>query len=121
MMVLLVGLPGLLADIVRDALTTQLPTNVEEIEDQGDPRAILARDPDVVVVGVDEPGSYPDAEFLLSRRPWLGVLAISADARQAYVHELAPVSRRLDPVSSATLRDAVRSAIARADALWEPL
>jgi AmiR/NasT family two-component response regulator len=120
-LVLLVGLPALLADIVREALTTQMGTRVQAIPEESDPRAILARDPDVVVVGVEEPGSYAHAEFPLSRRPGLGLLAISADARRACVHELSPVSRLLDPVSGATLRQAVRIAVARADALREPL
>lgn len=120
---LLVGLPALLADVVRAALTAQPQpqVQVEAIANEGDPRAILARDPDVVVVSVETPGSYAYAEFLLSRRPGLGLLAISADARRAYVHELAPVSRRLDPVNSTTLRETVRFAVARADALREPL
>jgi hypothetical protein len=121
-LVLLVGLPALLADVVRAALTgqPQVPVQVEVIPDQSDPRAILDHDPDVVVVGVELPDAYAHAGFLLSRRPGLGLLTISADARQAYVHELAPVSRQLDPVDGATLRETVRSAVARAGALREP-
>jgi hypothetical protein len=124
-LVLLVGLPALLADVVRSALTGQPPVpvqvQVEAIPDPSDPRAILAHDPDVVVVGVETPGDYAHAGFLLSRRPGLGLLTISADARHACVHELAPVSRRLDPVNGAILRETVRSAVARAGALREPL
>lgn len=122
-LVLLVGLPALLADVVRAALTGQseVPVQVEAIPGPSDPRAILANEPDVVVVGVERPDTYAHAGFLLSRRPGLGLLTISADARQACVHELAPVSRQLDPVDAATLRETVRSAVARAGDLREPL
>lgn len=105
--VALVDLPGLLADVVRDAFAEEPDIDVEVLP-AGSPAAILAGHPDVVMVAIDDPASYPCAAELLRERPALGLFAVSLDGRQAWIHEMCLCSRPLAEVSGSSLREAVR-------------
>lgn len=111
--VALVDLPALLADVVRDALADDTDVEVEVLPDQASADLILARRPDVVMIGVDEPRSSPRAAALLRRCQDLMVLAISPDARQAWIHEMSVSVRDVPSVSGQSLRAAVRCATTR--------
>jgi chemotaxis response regulator CheB len=111
--VALVDLPALLADVVRDALADDDDIEVEVLPDEASADLILARRPDVVMIGVDEPRSSPRAAPLLRRRQDLMVLAISPDARQAWIHEMSVSVRDVPCVSGQSLRAAVHCAATR--------
>jgi hypothetical protein len=112
--VTLVDLPGLLADVVRDAFAEEPGIDVEVLPADSPATAILAGHPDVVMVAIDDPARYPFAEELLRERPELGLLAISLDGRQAWIHEIFVRSRPLAEVSGSSLREAVRAFVNRA-------
>lgn len=110
--VALIDLPALLADVVRDAFAHDTDVEVRVLPDGTPPTLILAEEPDVVMVGVDDPGRY-DSGRILWRRPDLRLFAISPDARQAWVHELSATASPLTEVSGPSLRAAVRRAAIR--------
>lgn len=110
----LLDLPALLADVLRDALLEEAGVELRVLPERSSRKAILAHDPDIVMVGVSDPMHYADSEFLLRHRPGLGVFAISSDARRAWLHELVATAQPLADVSGVGLRAAVRAAAARA-------
>ena len=107
--VALVDLPGLLADVVRDAFAKEPDIDIEVLPADSPATAILAGHPDVVMVAIDDPDHYPFAEELLRERPALGLFAISLDGRQAWIYEICVRSRPLAEVSGSSLREAVRA------------
>jgi hypothetical protein len=106
--VALVDLPGLLADVVRDAFAEEPDIDVEVLPAGSPAAAILTGHPDVVMVASDDPASYPFAAELLRERPALGLFAVSLDGRQAWSYEICVCSRPLAEVSGSSLREAVR-------------
>jgi hypothetical protein len=106
-----VDLPSLLCDIVIDAFGNYHGFDVEVLPAGSDSDQILAAQPDVLLVGASDPQHYPPAGVLLKQRPDLGLFAISPDARQAWIFELHPRSRRLGELSISSLRRAVQAVI----------
>ena len=111
--VALVDLPGLLVDVVRDALDDEPDVEVEVLGAGLTPGAILVAEADVVMVGVASPSTYAQTARLLRERPDLGLFAISLDARRAWIYELCPCARELAEVSGPSLRAAVRGVTER--------
>jgi DNA-binding NarL/FixJ family response regulator len=108
--VLLVGMPRMLMDIVKDIISDE-----EDIalvgEVAGCTRLVQAATQtraDVVVLGRTGPGGNDDYRDLLYRRPRLKVLAIAADGRRAFLHELQPRVVALGEISPASLVEAIR-------------
>jgi hypothetical protein len=110
--VALIDLPGLLADVVLDALANERDIDVEVFPAGSPPADILASEPDVVMVGVASPPNPSFSEEFLHLRPPPGLFAISLDGRQAWIHEMSIHTWQMAEVSVDSLRDAVR-AIAR--------
>jgi hypothetical protein len=106
--VALVNLPGLLVDVVLDALATEPGVEVAVLPAGSPTGRILKGNPDVVMIGVQDPEHCEPSAELLRGRPGLGLFAISPDAREAWIHELCPRARRLEVVSGPSLRAAVR-------------
>ncbi|MBL7501503.1 hypothetical protein I6A84_38885 [Frankia sp. CNm7] len=109
----LLDLPGLLVDVVVEAFAREPDVVIDVLPSGSPPGRILAGRPDVVMVGVEAPWSYPPAEGLLCQHPGLGLFAISPDARQVWAHELRPSARALAEVSASGLRAAVSEAVSR--------
>jgi DNA-binding NarL/FixJ family response regulator len=63
---------------------------------------------DVVVLGKAGPGGNDDYRDLLYRRPRMKVLAIAADGKRAFLHELQPRVVALGEISPASLVQAIR-------------
>lgn len=118
--VALVDLPALLADVVRDALAGDPDVEVQVLPDGTAPDAILAQRLDVAVVGASDPGHCDCAEPLLRRRPDLGLIAISPDARQAWIHQISVTASQLSEVTGPSLRAAVHRAAERGRADHDP-
>jgi DNA-binding NarL/FixJ family response regulator len=108
---LLVGMPGMLMDIVKDIIADEADI---ELAGEAASRTRLAQAAtraraDVVVLGKNESSGDDDYRDLLYRLPRLKVLAIAADGRRAFLHELQPRVVALGEVSPASLVDAIRN------------
>jgi DNA-binding NarL/FixJ family response regulator len=109
--VVLVGVTGLVADIVKAALDEPdvdvigefciEPFVVEEIADTPI---------DVVVLAADEDVESSTVPALLAQQPRMKVLAIRDDGRTASLFELRPVETMLGSLSPELLLQAVRTA-----------
>ncbi|SDM02294.1 hypothetical protein [Nonomuraea jiangxiensis] len=106
-------LPGLLADVVREAFADDPLVRVDPLrhaDRDGIDAAIERQTPDVVIVGV--PAGSTDAGLpcdLLLRHRDLVVLTLSTDARSAWMCELRPSARPIREVSPAGLREVVHA------------
>jgi hypothetical protein len=114
--VALLDLPPLLADVVLDVFAQQEDLEVAVLPPGSGPQSIRARHPDVALIGTGDPEHYGAAEGLLRQRPELGLLAISLDGRQAWIHELRVQSRQLEHVSA----DSLCAAVANVSAARRP-
>jgi hypothetical protein len=97
-------------DIVKDTIADE-----DDIELAGEvvsrtrlEQAATQTRPDVVVLGKNESSDNDDYRDLLYRRPRLKVLAIAADGRHAFLHELKARVVALGEVSPASLVEAIR-------------
>lgn len=110
-------LPGLLAEVVREAFADDPLVRVDmlqRVDRDGLDAAIRLQAPDVVIVGVDAGDSTVNQVVpcdLLLRHPDLIVLTLSTDARLAWMCELQPSARPLREVSPAGLREVVHAAL----------
>ncbi len=107
--VVLVGLRGIIGDIVRDALHEREVEIVGDLLDETELEATLARvDVDCVVwrIGRNDP---PAAE-LLAHHPRLRIVALEDDGRRAFVYELRPRRMPLGELSPALLAEVVEAA-----------
>jgi hypothetical protein len=109
----LLDMPGLLVDVVREAFADAPDLEIDVLAPGSGLRRLLECKPDVAMIGVADPEHYPSAELLLRQRPNLGLVAISLDARRAWIHGLRPCARPLLEVSSESLRAAAYALIER--------
>jgi DNA-binding NarL/FixJ family response regulator len=110
--VLLVGMPLLLRELIREIVAQEEDlVIVGEADDGTLPAAAARADADFVIVGLDDPGAAERYLELLEQRPLTKVLAISGDGRDAELWELHP---RLIPVREVS-PDAVLAAIRTPD------
>jgi hypothetical protein len=106
--VALLDLPGLLGDVVRDALSRDGDIQVQVHVAGSSEADIMAGDPAVIVLSERDPQSCPHGEAILRGHHDLRLVAISPDARQACLYEWCPCGHPFDEVSASTLRAAVR-------------
>lgn len=109
-------LPGLLADVVRDTFADDPSVRVEtlRIEPDGIDAAIRQQGADVVIIGVPAGEGTLDRGLpydLVLRHRDLVVLALSTDARSAWMYELRPSAHPIREVSPAGLRAVVHEAL----------
>lgn len=110
-------LPGLLVDVVRDTFADDPSVRVEmlrAIEPDGIDAAIRRQGADVVIVGVPAGEGTVDRGLpydLVLRHRDLVVLALSTDARSAWMYELRPSAHPIREVSPAGLRAVVHEAL----------
>jgi hypothetical protein len=107
--VVLVGLQGIMGEIVRDALRGRPIDIVGDIDDEArlDATVDLAA-ADCVVWLISR--SDPPAVELLYRHPRLKIVALEHDGKQAFLHELRPVRTPLGELSPDRLAEVVESA-----------
>jgi hypothetical protein len=99
--VALLGLTGIVADIVRSALAS-----AEDIEIVGGP----ALSADVAILGLGGQARTDAPVVLLRQYPSLKVLAVEGDGREAALYEMRPHRTELGEISPTTLLEAVRTA-----------
>jgi hypothetical protein len=113
--VLLLGVRQFLADVVKGLVEDQ--PDIQIAPDTIAPDALLAvhaKDlPHVVIVEADDDGIPAVCGPLLSARPTIRVLAITADGRDTTCYESRPCRRRLGNVSPGGLLTAIRDAADR--------
>lgn len=108
----------MLVDIIKDITASHEDIDViGELTDHDEltQTAIRTR-ADVVVVGKATENGRDDYRDLLRRRPQLKVLAITADGRRGFLHELQPRVISLGEVSPSSLIDAIRGKTAARNA-----
>ena len=100
----------MLRDIVARLLTAE--ENLEVVG-EGDPRdlsaALAAFGVDVVVLGCVDPEEPEISQRLLRAHPFLKVLAVAMECRQAVLHELRPHRTILGELTPENLLAAIRS------------
>src|SRR6202012_4900473 len=64
---------------------------------------------DIVILNEPATGAPRDRQELLYSRPHLGVLSITSDGRQSFLHKLRPVRIALGEVSPESLVQAIQS------------
>jgi DNA-binding NarL/FixJ family response regulator len=108
--VLLAEIPRILTDIIKDITASH-----EDIDVIGEragfddlTQTAIRTQADVVVVGKANGSGDDDYCELLRRRPRLKILAISADGRRGFLHELQPRVIPLGELSPNSLIDAIR-------------
>jgi hypothetical protein len=97
-------LSGMLTDIVTSTLEAapDIAVTVTSASEA------LALDADVAVVAGPPDGLPALGRALLSRHPWMQVVAIRRDGEATSLYELRPCERKLGEISPRTLLDAVR-------------
>jgi DNA-binding NarL/FixJ family response regulator len=100
----------MLMDIVKDIIADEedIALAGEVAARTGLVQAATQARADVVVLGNTGPGGNDDYHDLLYRRPRTKVLAIAADGRRAFLHELQPRVVALGEISPASLVQAIR-------------
>jgi len=99
----------MLVDIIKDITASHEDIYViGELADRNDltQTAIRTR-ADVIVVGKATGGSQDDYHKLLRSRPELKILAITADGRRGFLHELQPRVIPIGELSPSSLIDAI--------------
>jgi chemotaxis response regulator CheB len=114
--VLIVDMPGILHDIVREALRgAQDVVVVADVPDADTPidLEIERTDPSVVVLGADHP-AIAAGVAVLADRARLKFLAVGADGAETTLYEMEPHRIALGELSPSALVSAVRDAGAAA-------
>jgi DNA-binding NarL/FixJ family response regulator len=116
--ILLIAVPPLVGDVLRSAAAP----DVSIVGDISATEALVAHvdrtDANVVLYGADDSGLPARCRQLLDSRVGVKVTVISMDARRATLYELRPHRELLGEVAPDGLLDALRTALARADAAW---
>jgi hypothetical protein len=114
--VLLIDLPRVLGDIVRETLMSDPHIRVAPIRSPDDCRgasgAAEARRerPDTVILGTDLRELDPEWDVVFSECPWMKVLTVVGSGRESFLYELRPTRIPLGELSPEKLLDAVRAA-----------
>jgi DNA-binding NarL/FixJ family response regulator len=113
--ILLAGMPRMLRDMITDILALHAEMMVAgNMQDTADLVAAVRKTrADVVIVNEPAMGPAQNHQELLYSRPHLGVLSITSDGRQFYVHKLRPVRTALGEVSPESLVQAIQSSAQR--------
>lgn len=108
--VLLADMPRMMRDIIRDITSSHKDIDVIAELAQRDEliEAAIRTRADVVVVGKVTGSGQDEYRDLLRKRPRLKILAISADGRRGFLHELQPRVIPLGEVSPDSLIEAIR-------------
>ena len=107
--VLLVGLTGILRDIVLDALRGEGDiVLVAEVDSGGAARGVRTHDPTTVVWACRDAVTSEALDDLLYGHPHLRVLTVEREGRRGHLHELVPRSTALGELSAQRLVAAVR-------------
>jgi DNA-binding NarL/FixJ family response regulator len=113
--ILLAGMPRMLLDMITDIVGLHAGMMVAgEMQDTTDIRAAAKKNrADVVILNEPAIGPPQNYEELLYSRPCLGVLSITSDGRQFFLHKLRPVRTALGEVSPEGLVHAIQSSAQR--------
>jgi hypothetical protein len=110
----------LLREIIAQSLSPHEDLEVSLVELADRPEAHSVDRIDVLILGSNDAELSSEHELLLRSRPWLRILAIDREGRQAALYELRTHRTALTQVSPEGLADAVRTACAEPGA-FEPL
>jgi DNA-binding NarL/FixJ family response regulator len=107
-------MPRMLVDIVKDVIATHEDIDVAgEVEGHtGLLEAIIRTQADIVVLSEPAAGASEIYRELLYGSSRLKILAITADGRSGFLHDLQPRVVALGEMSSSSLVDAIRDASA---------
>ena len=113
--ILLAGMPRMLLDMITDIVALHARMMVAgTMQDMADIRAAVKKTrADVVILNEPAIGPPQDHQELLYSRPRLGVLSITSDGRQFFLHKLRPVRTALGEVSPDSLVQAIQSSAQR--------
>jgi DNA-binding NarL/FixJ family response regulator len=111
--VLVVGLSGILGEIIRDSLAHQFDMDiVDELPDAGELMSAARRSRCDAVIIKSAEGELPPAGLqLLGACPSVAILVLSADGRYADVHRGQRNRVRLEDPSGIATMDALRAAV----------
>jgi chemotaxis response regulator CheB len=108
--VLVSDLNGMLSDIVMETLDAAPDIAVAVASSERSALSVAdVTQADVAILGGEAAGLPTLGAELLRRRPWMNVLTLRRDGREAFLYQLRPVERPLGEVSPQTLLDAVRA------------
>lgn len=108
--VLVTDLNGMLTEIIMETLDAAPDIAVAVVGSEDSALSVAdATQADVAILRGDADGLPIVGHELLRRRPWMNVLALRGDGREAFLYQLRPVERPLGEVSPETLLDAVRA------------
>jgi len=113
--ILLAGMPRMLLDMITAIVALQAEMMVAgEMQDTADiVVAVKKTRADVVILSEPAIGPSQNHQELLYSRPHLGVLSITSDGRQFFLHRLRPVRTALGEVSPESLVQAIQSSAQR--------
>ena len=113
--ILLAGMPRMLLDMITDIVALYAEMMIAgRMQDTADLRTAMKKTrADVVILNEPAIGPPQNYEELLYSRPRLGVLSITSDGRQFFLHKLRPVRTALGEVSSDSLVHAIQSGAQR--------
>ena len=113
--ILLAGMPRMLLDMVTDIVAPHAEIMVAgKMQDTADiVVAVKKSRADVVILNEPTTGPSQNHQELLYSRPHLGVLSITSDGRQFFLHKLHPVRIALGEVSPESLVQAIQSSAQR--------
>jgi DNA-binding NarL/FixJ family response regulator len=113
--ILLAGMPRMLLDMITDIIALHAEIMITgKMQDTADLRAAVKKArADVVILNEPAIGPPPNYDELLYSRPHLGVLSITSDGRQFFLHKLRPVRTALGEVSPESFVQAIQSSAQR--------
>jgi len=113
--ILLAGMPRMLLDMITDIVALHADIMVAvTMQDTADiVVAVRKTRADVVVISESAISPSQNYQELLYSRPHLGVLSMTSDGRQFFLHKLRPVRTALGEVSPESLVQAIQSSAQR--------
>jgi chemotaxis response regulator CheB len=111
--VVLFHMPGMLGDILRNAVAGQPDMTVAgEIADQERLAPTVQRaDPDVIIIGAADGDLPPFLQRVMEASPRLKILVVAADGREVVLHELRPNAIPVLDVSVESILREIRRAV----------
>jgi DNA-binding NarL/FixJ family response regulator len=105
----------MLLDMITDIIALHAEMMVAgKMQDTADIRAAVKEtSADIVILNEPAIGPSQNHQELLYSRPHLGVLSITSDGRQFFLHKLRPVRTALGEVSPESLVQAIQSTAQR--------
>jgi len=107
--IVLVGMPGVLRDLIREIVTNQPDMQIVGELSDGELENRFRSPPDLLILGLEDSHLPVQGERLLMDYPSATVIGVSADGRNGFIYELRPYRMPLGEMSPQVLLETIRA------------